>query len=479
MGLLNYIFNLFQNSVLNSLGVERSLLEVIQAGDIDRAKEMMQCRDYEVDKALREYDPEAHEVNRRPNKIRRDKKPYYTEKLPRGRQKYINEVELFFLLGQPIIWKAMSDGTGNAFQAFLQFLKDTRFNSTIREAKRLAGAETECAKVYHIYREDGLPRVKAKVIARSNGYTLRPLFDQWDNLVAFGYGYYLNENGTSVEHFDIETPEIIYRCRLGRTGWEVMPIPNPTGKINVIYYRQEKAWAGVQRRINREEFVDSKAADTNNYFADPKLKATADVIGHMTGGGTEMVGEVLTMTDKERSSVEYLAPPEYSSMKDSEKKDLAQSILFDTFTPDFSYESMKGLGTLSGEAMRRAMALGYMKRDNLKETYEELVDREMNLILAIMQKVTHIELAGELSRLELSHDFADPFPEDKGSRISSVSSLYNAGLVSLDTAVAMLALTDRPDEEVRRILKEKEEAQARAQRAAQQAAKGGNSGNDE
>ena len=65
MGLLNYIFNLFQNSVLNSLGVERSLLEVIQAGDIDRAKEMMQCRDYEVDKALREYDPEAHEVNRR------------------------------------------------------------------------------------------------------------------------------------------------------------------------------------------------------------------------------------------------------------------------------------------------------------------------------------------------------------------------------------------------------------------------------
>ena len=222
MGLLNYIFNLFQNSVLNSLGVERSLLEVVQAGDIDRAKEMMQCRDYEVDKALREYDPEAHEVNRRPNKIRRDKKPYYTEKLPRGRQKYINEVELFFLLGQPIVWKATSDGTDNAFQAYLQFLKDTRFNSTMREAKRLAGAETECAKVYHIYRENGLPRVKAKVIARSNGYTLRPLFDQWDNLVAFGYGYYLNENGTSVEHFDIETPEIIYRCRLGRTGWEVM-----------------------------------------------------------------------------------------------------------------------------------------------------------------------------------------------------------------------------------------------------------------
>ena len=470
---MNYIFNLFQDSVLNASGTERMLLEVIQAGDIDRAKEMMQCRDYEVAEALKEYDPEAHEVNRRPNKIRRDKKPYYTEKLPRGRQKYINEVELFFLLGQPIIWKATSEGTDNAFQAFSQFLKDTRFNSTIREAKRLAGAETECAKVYHIYREGNEPRVKAKVIARSNGYTLRPLFDQWDNLVAFGYGYYLNENGTNVEHFDIETPGIIYRCRLGRTGWEVVPIPNPTGKINVIYYRQEKAWAGIQRRIDREEFVDSKAADTNNYFADPKLKATADVIGSMTGGGTEMVGEVLTMTDKERSSVEYLAPPEYSSMKDSEKKDLAQSILFDTFTPDFSYENMKGMGTLSGEAMRRAMALGYMKRDNLKETYEELVDREKNLILAIMQNVTHIELSGELSRLELSHEFAEPFSEDKGTRINNITTLYRAGLMSLETAIEMLAFTDKTDEEIQRILKEKEEAQKQAQQAAQQAAKEG------
>lgn len=465
---MNYIFNLFQDSVLNASGTERMLLEVIQAGDIDRAKEMMQRRDYEVAEALKEYDPEAHEVNRRPNKIRRDKKPYYTEKLPRGRQKYINEVELFFLLGQPIIWKATSEGTDNAFQAFSQFLKDTRFNSTIREAKRLAGAETECAKVYHIYREGNEPRVKAKVIARSNGYTLRPLFDQWDSLVAFGYGYYLNENGTSVEHFDIETPGIIYRCRLGRTGWEVVPIPNPTGKINVIYYRQEKAWAGIQRRIDREEFVDSKAADTNNYFADPKLKATADVIGSMTGGGTEMVGEVLTMTDKERSSVEYLAPPEYSSMKDSEKKDLAQSILFDTFTPDFSYENMKGMGTLSGEAMRRAMALGYMKRDNLKETYEELVDREKNLILAIMRNVTHIELSGELSRLELSHEFAEPFSEDKGTRINNITTLYRAGLMSLETAIEMLAFTDKTDEEIQRILKEKEEAQRQAQQAAKE-----------
>ena len=39
---------------------------------------------------------ESHEVNKRPNKHRKNQEPYITEKLPRGRQAYINEVELFF-----------------------------------------------------------------------------------------------------------------------------------------------------------------------------------------------------------------------------------------------------------------------------------------------------------------------------------------------------------------------------------------------
>lgn len=466
MNLFSYISQMFHNSVLNAIGVERSLLEFINDSDIDRVKELMQNRDWEVSEAIKEYNPESHSVNRRLDKFRRGKDPYITEKLPRGRQKYINEVELFFLLGQPVVWRPTSDNTDNAFRAFSDFLKETRFNSTIREAKRLAGAETECAKIYHIYKENGAARVKAKVISYSSGYTLRPLFDQWDNLLAFGYGYYLNENDHTVEHFDIETPEMIYRCKLGRFGWEVQPVPNPTGKINVIYYRQEKAWAGVQRRIDREEFVDSKAADTNNYFADPKLKVTADVLGAITGGGTNMVGEVLTITDKDRSAVEYLAPPEYSSMKDSEKKDLAQSILFDTFTPDFSYENMKGFGTLSGEAMRRAMALGYMKRDNLKEIYDELVDREKNLVLAIMMNVTHVEMRGELSRLTIEHQFAEPFSDDKDKKTATISGLYSSGLISLQTAVEMLSITDKPEEEVKRILEEK--AEAREQFAWQQ-----------
>lgn len=451
MNYIEAIFNLLRNKTLNSLGVERDLIRLIQDRDISQVQTLLQNRDTEVIEAIEEYHPTTHKVNQRKNKLRKNKEPYIVEKLPRTRQRYINEVELFFLLGNPIKWRNDGEGTDEAFKAYNDFLQDTRFHTTIRQAKRLAGAETESAKVYHIYDDNGKPGVKVLVISKSKGYTLRPLFDQYENMIAFGYGYNLKEGDRTVEHFDIETPSYIFRCKKANIGWEVTPVVNPSGKINVIYYKQDKAWYGTQPRCDREELIDSKAADTNNYFADPKLKVTADVIQSLPSN--QDPGEVLQMVGKE-SIVDYLVPPEYSSMKDSEKKDLNNSILFDSFTPDFSFENMKGMGTLSGEALKRAMTLGYIKRDNLKEIYDILVDREKNLILAIMMNVTHIHLREQLSKMNVVHEFAEPFNEDKEKQWASIGKLYTDGIISLDLAVTMLALTDAPEDEIRLIKNE-------------------------
>ena len=453
MNFVEAVFNLLRNKTLNSLGVERDLMKLIQDKDISQVQTLLQNRDMDVIEAIEEYNPETHKVNKRKDKLRKNKEPYRVEKLPRTRQRYINEVERFFLLGNTIKWKNDVIGTDDAFKAYNKFLQGTRFHTTMRQAKRLAGSETESAKIYHIYDDNGKPGVKVLVISKSKGYTLRPLFDQYENLIAFGYGYNLKEGGRTIEHFDIETPAYIFRCKKANIGWEVIPLENPTGKINVIYYKQDKAWHGTQPRCDREEHIDSKAADTNNYFADPKLKATADVIQSLAEADT--AGEVIQMNSKDNSSVEYLVPPEYSSMKDSEKKDLNNSILFDSFTPDFSFENMKGMGTLSGEALKRAMTLGYIKRDNLKEIYDILVDREKNLILAIMMNVTHIHLREQLAKMNITHEFAEPFNEDKEKQWASIGKLYSDGIISLDLAVNMLALTDAPQKEIEQIKNEK------------------------
>ena len=448
---LQQIKEYFRNLVLNSAGVERSLLELLQDNDVSTAIGMMRDNDKEVDEALKEYNPQTHDVMNRPNKYRKTE-DYITEKLPRRRQVYINEVELFFLLGNPIKW-TKKDGADEAYGMFLDFLKSQRFDSNMRKAKRLAGAETESAKLYHIFRNDRTDEINVKtvVLSRQTGYRLRPLFDQYGNLTAFAYGYKLRENGKTVEHWDIQTPDFIFYCKKGKLGWEVDTFVNPTKKINVIYYNQPKAWSGAEPRLKREEMLDSKVADTNNYFADPIAAASADVINAMCD--PDKPGKLIQLAGA-NSKFEYVNPPQNSESRQSEKQDLHDSILFDTFTPDFSFEKIKGMGTLSGDAIKNAMILGFIKRDNLKEIYEELIDREKNVILAIL-KYIHPEMASEFDLLDIDFEFAEPFAQDKEKTWESITNLYQGGLVSLEQAVGMLALTDAPEDEVERIKQSK------------------------
>lgn len=455
--IINYIVDLFRGQSMNGSNTSKDLITLIAEKDISQAMELFQNRDLEVLEAIKEYDPSLHDVMNRKNKLRKNKEPYVTEKLPRRWQAYINEVALFYLLGQPIRWsKNDMSVQDESFDAYIQFLKDTRFNTTMRQAKRLAGAETECAKLYHIYRneETGKAEVKVVLLAKSLGYTLRPLFDQYGTMLAFGYGYYLKEGVNTVEHFDIQTPKIIYRCKKNNKGWEVNPIVNPSGKINVIYYQQEKEWEGAQYRIKRDEYVDSKSADTVNYFADPKAKVSADVLASLSD--PDNVGEVIRMHGPD-SMFDYVTPPDSVELKKFEKDILKESILNDTFTFNFSPENTKGLGTLTGEALKRAMAPSYMKRDNRKEIYEIAVDREKNLILAIMKNVTHIELRSKLEALDIDFEFSEPFQEDIDKKWAAIGKLRNDGIISLETAVKMLSIADKAEDEIRKILEEKQQ----------------------
>ena len=446
---VNNIATLFRNVTLNAFGIERDFYQLMEDKDVHHALAMCDDNSTDVENALSEYNPQLHKVMRTPNKYPSGRSPYITCKHPRTRQRYINEVELFFLLGSPIKWKK-DDGEDEAFKLFTDFIKESRFNTTIRKAKRLAGAETECAKLYHISRDPRTNDVRWQVVvlSRSTGYLLRPLFDQFGNLVAFAYGFKRkNAFGRSVQCWGVQTAEIIYDCEKATIGWNVSQYPNPTGKINIIYYKQPKAWDGAEPRIDREEELDSKIGDTNNYFADPVLMGTADAIKSIYSPETR--GKLVRLSG-EKSRLEYLNPPQASGLRKEEKDDLKESILFDTFTPDFSIEKMRGFGTLTGKAIRNAMILGYIKRSKNIEIYEELIDREKNVIIELL-KFLHPEMAVKLSELSISFEFGEPFSDDEQANWTAISNLYKSGLLSLETAVAMLALAKAPEEEIDRI----------------------------
>ena len=188
------IKSLFKNLTLNALGVERDVYKRMEDGDVSSVISMMEEHELEVDNAISEYNPQLHDVMRREDKWIKGEKPYRTEKLPRTRQKYINEVELFFLLGNPIVWKKRT-GDDEAFELFKDYLDKIYFNAKMRQCKRLAGSETESAFVFNFSQKDGKMHVDAYVAARSNRYKMRELFDQYGNMVAFAVGYSAKSNG--------------------------------------------------------------------------------------------------------------------------------------------------------------------------------------------------------------------------------------------------------------------------------------------
>lgn len=442
-----HIQTFFKNLSLNSTGARKDIFELLEDDKVDKVLSMMTTRDSDIDKALKEYNPQLHEVMNRPNKHREGDSPYITEKLPRTRERYINEVELFFLFGQPIVWQK-DDGDDDAYALFTDYLKDTFFNAKIRQCKRLAGAETMSALVTHFHQNaDGTMGTDVFVVARSTGYRIKYLFDQYKNLIAFAYGYKLYEGNRNVLHWDILTAEATFECTKKSFGWEVNKIENPTKKINAILFMQPKAWDGAEQRLRRDEMLDSKVADTNNYYADPIAAATADVIASLPE--VDKPGRLIQMPSKE-SQFKYIDPPQDAATRRDEKDNLNSTILFDTFTPDFSFENMKGLGTLSGVAIRNAMILGYIKRANRMEVYEEMVTRFLHVTLEVL-KYIYPDKRAQIEKLKISFEFSDPFPEDSTKNWQGIVTLYNGGVLSLETAVTMLALTDAPQEEIERI----------------------------
>jgi hypothetical protein len=396
--------------------IKAEVVNRIDAGKVEDALALFDDRTKEVEQAYKEYTPKHHSIMFRPDKVRKNKSDYKTNKLPRNWQDYINEVEIYFLLNNGVTWELSNNfheqkELQEVFDKYLDFIEKRHYNSRMREAKRLAGAETECAKLYAHYKDEGEDKIKIIVLSYSKGYKLRPLFNKYGDMKAFAVGYYVKlATGEKQECWDIYTSETIYKCKKAvdvneSVEWKVDKEKNFIGKIPIIYYRQDKAWAGVEERIDRDEWLDSKNADCNEYFADPMLKISANVKNGLMD--PKSAGKVIQVKSKE-DVFEYVTPPDASDMKSQEKSVLKESILMGTLTPDLSFENVRGVGAVSGDAITKANIHGYIKRNKNIEVYDEFFQRDANVIKAILSNVIYPELRDKINKMQLTQVYQDP-----------------------------------------------------------------------
>lgn len=461
---------MFTNYLNAVVGRNQEFDELIKAKDISRVKSLFQSREEMTAEAMIEYDTRMHEINKREDKIVRNKLGQRKGtvkrwKLPLNYPQYINEISVVFIYGRPVKWTLQGDTGDKAFEAFKDVIKRTRFDSKVRQCKRLAGAETQSAMLFRVFRNnEGKPDVQIRVLARSKGDEIYSRWDIYENLVSFAWGYYVKEDSThTVYHFDIFTPEVIYRCKQVMTGWEVTPEENLIGKIPVILFQQEKEWTGVEPLIEREEYIGSRTADTNDYFSDPMFLIHEDIIKNMPEKGDE--NKTLRIRGNNVDDVsKYAKYLTWDSAPDSKQKEvewLQKHILSKTFTPNIDFDNMKGLSNVSGKALKQMMLLADIKASRHKESHDELLDRTSNLILSIIGNVLQVALKSECENTAIAHEFQEPFGEDIAEVITNIAKAKDAEMLSTEGAVELNPIIKDHNLELKRLEQEKEQSTQR------------------
>lgn len=458
------LFDLFRNYINALVGNNQEYEQLLKAGDISAVKEKMSNRFDKIEPAVREYDTFSHKIMSREDKIITDKKGKRVRvekvwKLPIPYPVYINEISLVFLYGRPVKWIQQSEGTDDAFDAFKDIIKRTRFDSKIRQCKRIAGAETESAMLFRVFKDaNNKPDVQIRVLARSKGDEIYTRFDQYENLISVAWGYYTQEqNENMVYHFDIYTPKTIYRCSKKGIGWEVKEETNFIGKIPIILFQQEKEWKGVEHLIHREEYIASKTADVNDYFADPTEVVSADVIKNMPEKGD--VGKLIITNDKDGvdKAAKYLTWDSAPESKRQELEWLQMQILSKSFTPNITLDTLKSISQLSAKALRTVMMLADIKASKHKEQHDELLDRTASLIKAIIGNVLNISLHSQCENLVVGHEFQEPFGEDIAEDLNNIIRAVDAGILSTEGAIEMNPLIKDHQLELKRLQEEAEQ----------------------
>lgn len=456
------LFDTLRNGLNRILGKQQDFEELLKNRDIDGAISRMEDKSSMVNKALAEYNIPYHEIMKKPDRIVTDKKGNFLrmEKVARNPipwQVYINEIALVFLYGRPVKWQQDTDGTDDAFQAYTDFIKRTRFNSKIRECKRYAGAETESAMLFRVFRnKEGNADCQIRVLAKSKGDDIRILRDQYENFIAFGWGYYVREKNNTVYHFDIFTSSTIYRCMKTAIGWKCNEEENIIGKIPVIYFFQEVEWAGTQALIERSEDIASKTSDTNDYFADPIAIINADIVKNLPEKKDSNKLLVVKNGENVNNAFKYATWDSAPQSKKEETEWLEDKIHMMSFTPKISLETMKSISQLSAKALKTVMLLADIKAARRKETHDELMDRTASLITAIIGNVLDVRLKAQCNKMAVSHEYQEPFGEDIELAISNIIKLYDAGLESRESAIELNPMVKDPQKELQRLEKEEQ-----------------------
>lgn len=432
--------------------------------------------------AIKQYKVEKHNIfdtTKRPDKPVYDDQGRLEKLVPVARigipfQELIVERRVGFTLSIPVKTEATYSETDNEKEKNLVALidriqDDNKMDYKNKEILRRLLSEMECAEVwYFVSTGEVKPKfsLKVKILSPDLGDTLYPLFDSTGDMIAFARKYQLKEEGydKKVDHFDIYLPEAEYKYVNRGEKWDLdrvmgkddegeevqinaNPIPSAVKKIMIIYHSQKKPeWHKVQSSIERQEELFSNHADMNDYFGAPILTISGDVSG--TGDKKESGKMILLAENAKAAFLALNSPPESIKMEiDNNDK----TIYSQSQTPDISFGTMKGMGTIAQFTMKAFFMDAHMAVSNVEERFGIGLQRRLNLIKACIGTVIDTSFSEVAKSLRIKPKVTPFLPENDTEKIENISLSVTSGIMSKETGTEVNPLIIDPKTEIERL----------------------------
>ena len=437
----------------------------------------------DLDKAIKALDPGKHDVNDKV--LRPDKKvligsesnnpkeeDYRIERVARIRlalQKLIIGRSVSFCFGNPVAYNSTPENDNQLLVASVlkRILYDNKSDSLNRKVGRTIFGFTECAEIWYPverantdYGFNSKFKLRCLLFSPEKGDTLYPYWDDTGDMVAFSRSFNKTDSeGKRTEYFETYTDTAHWMWRRKDNAYEVVegyPHEIAIGKIPVIYGRQEQPETqDVDSLIDRLEKLLSNFADTNDYHASPKIFIKGELRGFAKKGEA---GAILEGDDNtEAKYLEWSHAPESVKM---EIETLLRMIYTITQTPDISFESVKGLGAITGIALKLLFMDAHLKVQDKREIFDEYLQRRVNVIKAYIG-MFNIALSKDCDVLEI-HPKITPYMLD--NEIEEINMWLaangNKPLVSQKQSVKSANLSQDPDADYEQILEEASTANA-------------------
>lgn len=432
---------------------------------------------------------EFHEVDRTVRKtqvgwVQKDKtikgEKKQAVRIPVPLQNRIVTTSTAFEVGEPVtlvpIVSNKKDNKNKLTAEIERLMKVNRLDSKIQKAIQLKKSETESAILFYIQDlkpntlfnkllgENKKKEIKSKILENKNG-KMSPYFDNFGDMKAFTWQFDTIEDGKTVTNTWVYTDEKVYK--FNNVGG-VFKLQNGTGeehgfsKIPIVYFSQDyPEWFIAQPMIDRLEVAMSKLGASNDYSGHPILMLYGEVQGAPDKDEDGKAFRFNMVKDEDSGKVEhgdakFLTHDGAPEAVKLELDRLEKYIYSLTSTPDISFDNIKGLGAISGIAIK-LMFLDAMMKAKLNEADNRTsIERILSVMVSGIISTTLPNLKNEASQTYFDIQFNSILPDDLQSSIETYSLAVQSGIVSVETAVADLDMTVDPEKELENIRKNQE-----------------------